>query len=404
MNLPFFFARRYLFARKSHGVINIISGVGVVGMAIGTAALVVILSVFNGFNRLVADTLGDIEPDIRVSARYGKFFEPDSAAFDLAYRDDRVLNMTSVLEENVFLSYDGKEAIAKARGVDEVYEEESPLRDHIVDGTFTLRFGEVKKAVLGTVLARGLGVSTRFSTPLEIYYPDRGGKISLSNPAASLKSIRVNPSGIVSLNANYDGDLVVLPLESMRDLLGCESEVSAVEIRLVPGASEKDVKDLIKGLSEAIGSDFRVEDRYHQNLTLYKMMRYEKLAIYLILIFVVIIIGFNIFSALTMLLIEKEGDIRTLGGLGAPAPLIRRIFVLEGWLTSLIGLAIGLAAGVAIVLLQQKTGFVRMPGNFLVSSYPVELKVTDLLWTAFGVALAGYLMAILPTINKNRNI
>jgi len=170
------------------------------------------------------------------------------------------------------------------------------------------------------------------------------------------------------------------------------------------GASEKDVKDFIKGLSDALGSDFRVEDRYHQNETLYKMMRYEKLAIYLILIFVVIIIGFNIFSALTMLLIEKEGDIRTLGGLGAPAPLIRRIFVLEGWLTSLIGLAIGLAAGVAIVLLQQKTGFVRMPGNFLVSSYPVVLKVSDLLWTAIGVALAGYLMAILPTINKNRNI
>ena len=402
MNLPFLFARRYLFARKSHGVINIISLVGVIGMAIGTAALVIILSVFNGFNRLVSGTLGDIEPDIRISPRYGKVFVPEGPAFDLAYSDPGVFNMTSVLEESVFLSYDGREALAKARGVDEVYEEESPLRDHIVDGTFTLRFGEVRRAVLGTVLARGLGVSPRFSTPLEIYYPDREGKVSLSNPAASLRSVRVSPSGIVSLNANYDAELIVLPLEAMRELLGYEKEVSAVEIRLVDGSTEKDVDELINKLSSSLGDDFRVEDRYHQNETLYRMMRYEKLAIYLI--FVIIIIAFNIYSALTMLIIEKEGDIRTLRSLGATEPLVRRIFVLEGWLTSLTGLALGVAAGVALVLLQQKTGFVRMPGNFLVSSYPVVLKGSDLLWTAAGVALAGYLMALLPTINKNRNI
>ncbi len=400
MSLPLLFARRYLFSRSSHSVINIISGICVAGMAIGTAALIIILSVFNGFNRLVSDSLSEVAPDILVSPTKGKVFVPKGEAFEWAYENDDVLNMSEVLEEQVFISYDGKQALAKAKGVDNVYEEESPLRNHIKDGEFILRFGSLKKAVVGMGLAYNLGISPRFLSPIEIYYPVREGKVSLSNPMNSLSEVDVRPSGLFSINANLDNELIIVPIETMRDLLHYENEVSAVEIRTADGASVQKVAD---GLKERLGPDFKVLNRYEQNENLFKMMRYEKLAIYMILIFIIIIIAFNIFASLTMLVIEKKDDISTLKSLGATDSLVRRIFVMEGWMISLLGLAIGLLIGVAFALLQQKFGFIKMPGNYVVTSYPIVLKLTDILWTVAGVAGVGYLIALLPTLKKTEN-
>lgn len=400
MSLPLLFARRYLFSRSSHSVINIISGICVAGMAIGTAALIIILSVFNGFNRLVSDSLSEVAPDILVSPTKGKVFVPKGEAFEWAYENDDVLNMSEVLEEQVFISYDGKQALAKAKGVDNVYEEESPLRNHIKDGEFILRFGDLKKAVVGMGLAYNLGISPRFLSPIEIYYPVREGKVSLSNPMNSLSEVDVRPSGLFSINANLDNELIIVPIETMRDLLHYENEVSSVEIRTADGASVQKVAD---GLKERLGPDFKVLNRYEQNENLFKMMRYEKLAIYMILIFIIIIIAFNIFASLTMLVIEKKDDISTLKSLGATDSLVRRIFVMEGWMISLLGLAIGLVIGVAFALLQQKFGFIKMPGNYVVTSYPIVLKLTDILWTVAGVAGVGYLIALLPTLKKTEN-
>lgn len=400
MSLPLLFARRYLFSRSSHSVINIISGICVAGMAIGTAALIIILSVFNGFNRLVSDSLSEVAPDILVSPAKGKVFVPKGEAFEWAYENDDVLNMSEVLEEQVFISYDGKQALAKAKGVDNVYEEESPLRNHIKDGEFILRFGSLKKAVVGMGLAYNLGISPRFLSPIEIYYPVREGKVSLSNPMNSLSEVDVRPSGLFSINATLDNELIIVPIETMRDLLHYENEVSAVEIRTADGASVQKVAD---GLKERLGPDFKVLNRYEQNENLFKMMRYEKLAIYMILIFIIIIIAFNIFASLTMLVIEKKDDISTLKSLGATDSLVRRIFVMEGWMISLLGLAIGLLIGVAFALLQQKFGFIKMPGNYVVTSYPIVLKLTDILWTVAGVAGVGYLIALLPTLKKTEN-
>ena len=400
MSLPLLFARRYLFSRSSHSVINIISGICVAGMAIGTAALIIILSVFNGFNRLVSDSLSEVAPDILVSPTKGKVFVPKGEAFEWAYENDDVLNMSEVLEEQVFISYDGKQALAKAKGVDNVYEEESPLKNHIKDGEFILRFGDLKKAVVGMGLAYNLGISPRFLSPIEIYYPVREGKVSLSNPMNSLSEVDVRPSGLFSINANLDNELIIVPIETMRELLHYENEVSAVEIRTADGASVQKVAD---GLKERLGPDFKVLNRYEQNENLFKMMRYEKLAIYMILIFIIIIIAFNIFASLTMLVIEKKDDISTLKSLGATDSLVRRIFVMEGWMISLLGLAIGLVIGVAFALLQQKFGFIKMPGNYVVTSYPIVLKLTDILWTVAGVAGVGYLIALLPTLKKTEN-
>ena len=400
MNLPLRFALRYLFARKSHNVINIISGISVAGMAIGTAALIIILSVFNGFNQLVSDSLGDVQPDLVVKPAAGKAFVPDSTAFAWLYDQPLVYNMSSVIEEQAFITFDGKQSLARVKGVDSVFEEESPLQNHITDGIFSLHRGELPRAVVGSSLAWSMDINPRFIAPLEIYYPDREGSISLSNPAASLRSAKVTVAGLFAVNAEMDAELVIVPIETMRELLDYDEEVSAVEIRVTEGTADKALKGLSAELSERLGPDYEVLDRYRQNEALYKMMRYEKLAIYMILIFIVIIIAFNIYSSLTMLIIEKRDDIGTLRSLGAPESMTRRIFLLEGWLISLLGLAIGLVLGIACVLLQQKFGIIRMPGSYIISAYPVILKASDIVWTIVGVALVGYLIALLPSLTK----
>ena len=399
-NLPLRFALRYLFARKSHNVINIISGISVAGMAIGTAALIIILSVFNGFNKLVSDNLGDVQPDLVVKPAAGKAFVPDSTAFAWLYGQELVHNMSSVIEEQAFIAFDGKQSLARVKGVDSVFEEESPLQNHITDGIFSLHRGTAPRAVVGSSLAWSMDINPRFIAPLEIYYPDREGAISLSNPAASLRSTKVAVAGLFAINAELDAELVIVPIETMRELLDYDDEVSAVEIRVTEGTPDKALDGLAAELSKRLGPDYEVLDRYRQNEALYNMIRYEKLAIYMILIFIVIIIAFNIYSSLTMLIIEKKDDIGTLRSLGAPEPMTRRIFLLEGWLISLLGLVIGIVLGVAFVLLQQKYGLIRMPGNYIISAYPVILKASDIIWTVVGVALVGYLIALLPSLTK----
>lgn len=396
MNLPLFFAGRYLFARKSHNVINIISAISAIGMAIGTAALTIILSVYNGFDSLIKDNLGDIDPDVLVTPVSGKVFVPDSEAFDWAYDNPSVRTMSSVLQENVFVNYDGHQSLAKAKGVDDIFEEENTLAGHVRLGEFKLHHGDVSMCAVGSVLAYSMNLNPSFLAPLDIYYPARDRNISISNPAASLDKIRIHPSCTISLNTEQDNSIIVLPIEDMRELLHYDNEVSAVEIRFAGGCTKAEQKEFIKGMKERLGDGYRVSDRFRQNESLYKMMRYEKAAIFLILIFVIIIIAFNIFGSLSMLIIEKEGDIGTLRCLGATERTIKRIFVLEGWFISLLGLAAGLAIGIGFAFLQQKTGFIRMPGNYLVTSYPVIIRWADIAATAAGVALIGYLIALLP--------
>lgn len=396
MNLPFFIARRYLFARKSHNVINIISAISAVGMAIGTAALIIVLSVYNGFDSLVRQSLSETDPDLKVVPVNGKSFVPDSSAFAWVYDRDEVYNMSSVVEENVFISYEQQQCVAKAKGVDAVYEEESQIADHVTAGQFYLHRGEVPMCAMGAGVAYTLGANPSFLTKARIHFPIRDQAISLSNPAASIKSVDIKPSCIFSINSEIDASLVLLPLETMRELMGYDDEVSAIEIRLQPGLGQKAANAFRSELQSRLGSGFKVSTRIEQNAALYKMMRYEKLAIWLILIFVVIIIAFNIFGSLTMLIIEKKEDIGTLSSLGAPLGLTRHIFVLEGWMISLLGLAVGIILGVGFALLQQRFGFIKMPGNFMVTSYPVIIQWTDVVLTAISVALIGWLIAFIP--------
>lgn len=401
MHLPLFIARRYLFAKKSHNVINIISAISAVGMAIGTAALIIILSIYNGFDELVKSTLSNVEPDILITPAKGKVFIPEGEAFDRIKANPMIGEYDLFLQENVFVDYDGHQGIAKAKGVDSAFEAESPLAEHITNGEFSLHKGQLPQMVVGAGLAYKMGMNPAFLASAELYFPIRDRNFSLANPAASIETVRMRPSGIFSVNQQIDDDLMIVPIEEMRKLLGYEEEVSGVEIRLAEGSTAKDIRSAIKHIQKELGPEFKVLDRFRQNPSLYKMMRYEKAAIFLILIFVIIIIALNIFGSITMLIIEKKDDIETYRSLGATDQMLRRTFTLEGWLISLLGLAAGLVVGIGFSLAQQHFGFIKMPGSFLVNAYPVILQWQDVLATIIGVALIGYIIALLPV---RRNI
>lgn len=401
MHLPLFIARRYLFAKKSHNVINIISAISAVGMAIGTAALIIILSIYNGFDELVKSTLSNVEPDILITPAKGKVFIPEGEAFDRIKANPMIGEYDLILQENVFVDYDGHQGIAKAKGVDSAFEAESPLAEHITNGEFSLHKGQLPQMVVGAGLAYKMGMNPAFLASAELYFPIRDRNFSLANPAASIETVRMRPSGIFSVNQQIDDDLMIVPIEEMRKLLGYEEEVSGVEIRLTEGSTAKDIRSAIKHIQKELGPEFKVLDRFRQNPSLYKMMRYEKAAIFLILIFVIIIIALNIFGSITMLIIEKKDDIETYRSLGATDKMLRHTFTLEGWLISLLGLAAGLVIGIGFSLAQQHFGFIKMPGSFLVNAYPVILQWQDVLATIIGVALIGYIIALLPV---RRNI
>lgn len=396
MRLPLFIAKRYLFAKKSHNVINIISAISAIGMAIGTAALIIIMSIYNGFDSLIKSMMSNVEPDLLITPATGKSFIPEGDTYDWIYEQECVKNMCSVVQEQVFISYDGQQGLATVKGVDWIYEGESPIRDHLREGEFLMHRGDVPLAAVGIGLAYQMGISPRFLTPIEIYFPSRTRRISMTNPAASLESIKVWPSCTFSVNTEVDSKLMLIPIEEMRELLEYEDEVSAIEIRTSEGTSSKELALLQKEIGERLGPDYKVKNRFQQNESLYKMMKYEKAAIYMILIFVIIIIAFNIFGSLSMLIIEKDEDILTLRSLGARERLIKRIFVLEGWMISLTGLAAGLVVGIGFALIQQHFGLIKMPGSFIIQAYPVILSFWDILLTIAGVAIIGYIIALLP--------
>ena len=396
MNLPFFFAWRYLFAKKSHNVINIISAISAVGMAIGTAVLIIVLSIYNGFDSLVKSMLNDFDPDILITPAEGKTFVPEGPAYDWIYGQEIVKNMCCVITENVFVNYDGRQGMVTAKGADWVYEEESPLREHIRSGEFALHRGDVPLAVVGSGIAYRMGVNPRFLSPLELYFPARDRNFSLTNPMASIETVNVWPSGIFAINSEIDDRYIIVPIEVMKELLGYGDEVSGVELRLRDGYRQKDAEKLKAGISERLGPDYKVSDRFEQNKSLYKMMKYEKLSIFTILVFIVIIIASNIFGSLSMLIIEKRQDIGILESMGMKESTVRQVFVLEGWMISLLGLGAGLVTGIGFSLLQQHFGIIKMPGNFMVQAYPVILSVRDVIITAVSVAVVGWIIARLP--------
>lgn len=373
MKLSLYIAKRYLFAKKSHNVINIISAISATGMAIGTAALIIILSVYNGFDNIIRQNLSESDPDYLILPSEGKTFNGSDLPLSAL---SETFSISGIIEESVFITYGGNQGFAKARGVES-------------SDSSSLWLGDIARAKFGPGIASELGINPRFVENAFLYFPDRNAKFSPVNPEAALNNVRVKPVDIFTSTTEFDNDLVIVPIELMRTLLGYgEDEFTAVELRGRAGAALD------------LGNDFVILDRYHQHPEIYKMMKYEKAAIYLILIFIVIIISLNIFGSLSMLIIEKQGDIDTLHALGADDKLIRKIFALEGWLISLLGMISGLVVGILTVVIQSRFGIVRLPGNYLVDAYPVALQWTDVLLTAAAVTAIGFIISL--SAGRNR--
>lgn len=408
MRLASFIAGRYLIAKKSHNVINIISAISSIGMAIGTAALIIILSVYNGFDSLIMSMMSNVEPDLLIRPSQGKVFSTEDQAYQEAYdwlseQPSTKGRISCILQEDVFIDYGGQQNLVQARGVDQTYEKNSPLRNQIINGNFRLHHGDIANAGLGLGIAQEMGINPRSATSyIEIYFPSRTRNISMANPAASLEMVKVWPEFTFSVNNEIDKELIILPIESMRELLEYDNEVSAVEVRVSDPKDKREINRIQKELKSILGPDFKVQDRFEQNESLYRMMNYEKLAIYLIFIFIIVIISFNIFGSLSMLMIEKKDDIETLRCLGAKEKLIRRIFIIEGWMISLCGIGVGLVLGLGFTLLQQHFGIITMPGQMSVQAYPVIISWGDIALTICIVAGIGLLIATLPVRYRMR--
>lgn len=397
MRLSRFIARRYLFAKKSHQVINVISVISAAGIAVGCAALVIILSIYNGFDSLVRDLNDAHTADVRIAPSRGKVFSRD-ARFAFLQDDPCIRAACSVLEESVFLQYGERNKVVVARGVDSLYAQTTGLREHLVEGSFDLTFGDLDQVVLGRTVALELGVRTAFLQPLTAWFPSRTQKVDMLNPLGSLRQVKLHPAGIVSLEQDFDQKYVYMPVESLRSLLEYGDEVSAIEIYLnKEGLDRRGLasREILAGLRAELGNDFTVSDRQQQNSTLYKLLKYEKIAIYLILLMVMLIISVNIFGSLSMLIIEKRDDMETLRAMGADDALVTRIFVREGWMISLLGIAVGVCAGLLVCFLQQRFGMVKMPGNFVVEAYPVVVQPLDIVIVVAGVALIGWIVSLL---------
>ena len=399
MRFLFHIAWRYLFAKKSHNVINIISTISAIGIALGCMVLVVILSVYNGFDNLIKSLYNSYSPNYIIEAAKGKSFTADEALIGKIREQESTLAIAPLVQDNIFCTYNGSQSVATLCGVDSLFLQRSRLADYIVDGSFSTGLGEINGAIVSSKLAITLGIRCRFTTPLMLYYPKmRRDATAASNMQELLSILKAHPSGTIQLEKSFDNGLVYIGIERARQLLQFkENEVSALYLYGPAGREEEAPSNsLTKRLREALGKEFVVKDRYMQNSTMYKMMRSEKIAVYLILLFVIIIVSFNIFGSISLLIIDKRGDIEILRSMGAREPLIKRVFMLQGFLISALGTLIGTALGVGLSLLQYHFEIIKLPGNFIIDHYPVEIVPQDLLYIVAGVLAAGYLISRLP--------
>jgi ABC-type lipoprotein release transport system permease subunit len=369
--------------------------VSVCGVVVATIALVLALSVFNGFNDLIASMFSSFDPGLKVTPRTGKVFEPSEKVHQLM-EIDGIASYCEVLQDHALIKYGERQQIGIIKGVDDNYLELTSIDNVLIDGEFILYDEVTDYATLGIGLAAALGINANFVYPLELYAPKRDERINLSNPAASFNREYTYIRGVFRMNQPmYDDAYMIVPLALARKLFTYENEVSAIEIKLKEGADTASVKKEVKAL---LGDGFVVKDRYEQQEASFKMMQIEKWMTFLILCFILTIALFNVIGSLSMLMIEKQNDVKTLRNLGADDSLIRRIFLFEGWMISGLGALIGIAGGLVLCLLQQEWGLIKMgaAGAFVIDSYPVRIAFTDILLVFVTVMAIGFLSAWYP--------
>ena len=398
MNCALYIARRYLFSKKSHNAINIISGISVCGVALATLALVCTLSVFNGFHDLISGFFTHFDPDLKVETIKGKTFEPDSSILAAIHNLPGVEVVSLTLEDNAMAKYKGQQVMVTVKGVDDEFQALTHIEEILYGNPEFKLYDEVADyGVLGIQLMYTLGTGFDPYDPVEVYAPRRGTKVNLSNPMASFRRQPLYLAGnVLNINdARYASSYVVTSLDYARQLFDYETEVSAIEVRLSPKAHAARAK---QDIASIMGDGYTVKDRYEQQAATFKVVEIEKFVTYLFLCFILMVACFNIISSVSMLILDKQANADTLKSLGATDSFVARIFMYEGNLIALLGAVIGLVLGVVLCLLQQEFGIIGLGGSgqFVVDAYPVRVKLTDLLLVLVSVVTVSAVSVWLP--------
>ncbi|MES2425510.1 MAG: FtsX-like permease family protein [Bacteroidota bacterium] len=380
MNTSIYIAKRYLLSSKKMHAINIISGVSMLGILFGTAALIILLSVFNGLEKVIVSMNSNFAPEIRIETKLGKTFDPHTQFFKTLHKDRRLFSYTEVLQDKVVIKYHDKPFIGTMKGVSNEFLRNPHLDSLIIGGAFKLHANNIPLTVIGVVVQNNLAIDINSRiTPMQIFAPKRGNTISI-NPEDEFTTRTIFPSGIFSIQPDYDNAIIV-PIDFARELLGVSNGVSSIDLNYKTGA---DLPTIQEELQTKLGAGFTVKNRSEQDMTLYKTLNYERWAVFMILAFVVVIAAFNIVGSLTILVIDKRKDIAILTSLGANKRVIRGIFFVEGMMISLIGCVIGMVLGLVFCILQQRYGFIEVAGKISTphNAYPIDIKAGD-----FGLVL-----------------
>jgi len=400
LNLSLFIARRYLISKKSNNAINVISWISIIAIAITTAALVIILSAMNGLTSVVADLYHAIEPDLKVTAIHAKYME-NTPALEKKIRSVKGISGISwCVEENALAKLDDKQAVVTIKGVDAEFKTLTHFDTVVIDGVYRFEFKGQYYGVFGKGIAHKLGVNVNdFLSPITIYAPRRG-KVESIDPEEAFNKLSISPGGIFTLNDDFDYKYLLIDLKAAQELFDCPGSVSSVEIGI---GDRDDLESVQEELQQALGEDYLVRNRFQLNDVLFKTLETEKLWVFLILAFILVIATFNIIGALTMLIIEKKKDIKTLYNIGADQTFIRNIFMQEGFLITGVGAISGLLIGIIVCVMQQQFHLVKFDEGYVIPYYPIEMRWNDMIWILGVVMVIGFLAALYPVRVFTRN-
>ena len=409
MNLPYYIAKRYLISKKSHNAINVISGVSVCGIALATLALVCTLSVFNGFQELVTTFFTAFDPELKITSVSGKVFDTQDERIQSLRQLPEIEVFSESLEDNAMVQYKGRQAMVVIKGVEDNFNQLTAIDSILYGrGDMVLHDEVVDYAIPGVDVTSSLGTGIRFLDPLEVYAPKRGSKINVANPSTSFQTAYLHSSGLIfAVNQQkYDASYILTSLSFARDLFQYDTEVSSIELKLKEGSNIYKVQ---KKISQSLGEDFQVLNRYEQQADTYRIMEVEKLISYAFLSFILLIACFNVIGSLSMLIIDKRADVVTLRNLGADDRLISKIFLLEGCMISFMGAIIGVALGLMLCFAQQEFGILSLgsgasSGAFVVDAYPVSVHFSDVVLVLITVLVIGYLSVLLPVRYLSRRL
>ena len=399
MNLPFFIARRYLFSKKKHNAINIISGISVCGVALATLALVCTLSVFNGFQDMVAGFFTAFDPELKITVREGKVFDPLNPRIQQVRALPEIDVWTETLEENAMVQYKDRQAMAVIKGVEDNFGQLTSIDSLLYGaGEFVLNDSVVDYGFMGVELVSELGTGIQFVDPLRVYAPKRNVRVNVANPSAAFnQDYLFSPGAVFVVNQQkYDARYILAPLSFARRLFDYDTEVSAIELKLKPGSNTDAVQ---KKMERILGDGFAVQNRYEQQADVFRIMEIEKLISYLFLTFILTVACFNVIGSLSMLILDKREDTETLRNLGADDRLIARIFLFEGRMISVSGATVGIVLGLLLCFLQQRFGLISLGGgngSFVVDAYPVSVHATDIIVVFVTVIAVGFLSVWYP--------